>query len=58
MTIIFNEQQKTPKELLVDFLQRVWPSVYRLTNGIAETILTNIRRFLQSVVNQLAGPRR
>ena len=37
------------------FLQRIWPTIYRIINGLVYFILNFIKKFISLVIEQIKG---
>lgn len=52
------DKNKSWSEILLSFLEKIWPRVYKITNWIAQTIFSNVFNFLRSILSQISGKRK
>ncbi len=52
------DKNKSWSEILLFFLEKIWPRVYKVTNWIAQTIFSNVFNFLRSILSQISGKRK
>lgn len=52
------DNTKTWTEKAQTVLENNWPKIYRVTNGVAQSIFSNLVNFLRSILSQLSGKRK
>ncbi len=52
------DSDKSWQEQAKTLAEKIWPKVYKITNGMAQAIFSNVISFARSFFSQLSGKRK